>query len=47
MAGGRKGLLVNNTELCRASPRVGALLEGQNGKVWSTHPPVAADCGGK
>ena len=47
MAGGKQGLLVNNTELCRASPRVGALLEGQNGKVRSVHPLVRTDCGKK
>ena len=47
MDGGRKGLLVNNTELCQARPRAGARLEGQNGKLRSIHPLVATDCGGK
>jgi hypothetical protein len=47
MDGGRKGLLVNNTELCKAKPRAAALLEAQNGKVWSTHPPLAVGCGKK
>jgi hypothetical protein len=47
MDGGRKGLLVNNTELCQARPRVGALLEGQNGRVRSIHPLVRAACGRK
>ena len=46
MDGGRKGLLVNNTELCQATPRAGARLEGQNGKVRSIHPLVATDCEG-
>ena len=47
MDGGSKGLLVNNTELCKARPRAGALLEGQNGKLRSIHPPVTVDCGKK
>ncbi len=45
MAGGGKGLLVNNTELCKARPRARALFEGHNGKVRSRHPLVRADCG--
>jgi hypothetical protein len=47
MAGGRKGLLVNNTELCKARPRAGALFEGHNGVVRTVQPLVRADCGGK
>jgi hypothetical protein len=47
MAGGRKGLLVNNTELCKAKPRAAALLEGQNGKVKSVRPLLRVDCGKK
>jgi len=45
MQGGRKGLLVNNTELCRAKPRATARFDGQNGKLGDSRPPVKADCG--
>lgn len=45
MQGGKKGLLVNNTELCRAKPRARAVFEGQNGKGMTLKPRVKTDCG--
>jgi hypothetical protein len=44
MLGGKKGLLVNNTELCRATPRAAVRFEGQNGKTYRVNPVVKADC---
>jgi hypothetical protein len=45
MKGGDHGLLVNNTELCRAKPRLSVELTGHNGKVSRSNPLVRADCG--
>ncbi len=45
LEGGRKGLLVNNTELCRARPRARADFTGQNGKRSVSNPPVKVGCG--
>jgi hypothetical protein len=44
MQGGRKGLLVNNAQLCRAKPRADVRFDGQNGRSLSLHPLVKADC---
>jgi hypothetical protein len=44
MQGGRKGLLANNTELCRARPRAGAHFTGQNGKATDIRPAVRLRC---
>jgi hypothetical protein len=45
MQGGKKGLLVNNTDICRTTPRAEVAFTGQNGKSHDTHPVVNADCG--
>ena len=45
MQGGKKGLLVNNTELCKAKPRARAEFTGQNGKLSVSNPLVKVDCG--
>ncbi|HVY97603.1 MAG TPA: hypothetical protein VHA54_11645 [Solirubrobacterales bacterium] len=48
MQGGKKGLLVNNTNLCRAKPRADVRFVGQNGKVADSTPLVrVAECGKK
>ncbi|HYJ23083.1 MAG TPA: hypothetical protein VEW07_13795, partial [Solirubrobacterales bacterium] len=47
MKGGRKGLLVNNTELCRAEPRVAVELDAQNGAISDLGPLVKIDCEGR
>jgi len=44
MQGGKKGLLVNNTELCKATPRAEVALDGQNGKTADSSPLVGTDC---
>jgi hypothetical protein len=45
MRGGRRGLLVNNTGLCRTPPRAKVFFRGHNGKVWRARPKVGTDCG--
>ncbi|HEX5713953.1 MAG TPA: hypothetical protein VFX85_11620 [Solirubrobacterales bacterium] len=47
MQGGKKGLLVNNTELCKAKPRADVKFDGQNGKVANFRPLVTVGCGKK
>jgi hypothetical protein len=47
MKGGDKGLLVNNTELCRARPRSRAEFIGQNGKRSISNPRVKLSCAGR
>jgi hypothetical protein len=48
MKGGGKGLLVNNTDLCKAKPVADVEFDGQNGKVLNTSPKVAVGgCGAK
>ena len=44
MQGGKKGLLVNSTNLCKATNRASVLLDGQNGKAYDTEPVVANSC---
>ena len=46
MQGGDKGLLVNNSELCKEEPRARAEFTGQNGKSSVFNPLVKLDCGG-
>ncbi len=47
MQGGGKGLLVNNTDLCKASPQANVVFDGQNGKEAETNPLVSVGgCGG-
>ncbi|HET7510666.1 MAG TPA: hypothetical protein VFJ65_10505 [Solirubrobacterales bacterium] len=48
MAGGKKGLLVNTTNICRGTHRAVSVFTGQNGKRYETEPKVVASgCGGK
>jgi hypothetical protein len=47
MQGGKKGLLVNNTQLCKTTPRGTAVFTGQNGKRVTLHPVMKAECKGK
>jgi len=47
MQGGNKGLLVNNTELCRAKPRARAEFFGHNGKRRVSNPLVKVACKGR
>jgi hypothetical protein len=45
MQGGKKGLLANKTDLCKASPRARVQFDGQNGKPADSNPLVRLDCG--
>jgi hypothetical protein len=47
MQGGKKGLLVNNTQLCRTTPRGTAVFTGQNGRRVTLHPVMKAQCKGQ
>jgi hypothetical protein len=42
--GGKKGLLVNSTELCDRTHRATAKFTGQNGKRVTLHPALKASC---
>jgi hypothetical protein len=43
--GGKKGLLQNSKNLCKAGDRAKFQLEGQNGKSYDTEPKVQVSCG--
>lgn len=47
LKGGKRGLLVNSTDLCKASNRADAVFTGQNGKSEETHPVLQNSCGRK
>jgi hypothetical protein len=47
MQGGKKGLLVNSTNLCKGTNRAISEFTGQNGKLYNTNPVLSARCGGK
>jgi hypothetical protein len=47
MQGGKKGLIVNSTDICRGKHRALANFDGQNGKLRDLKPVVKAKCGGK
>jgi hypothetical protein len=47
MQGGKKGLLVNSTNICVGTHRVQAKLTGQNGASANQNPPLQAPCKGK
>ena len=44
MQGGKKGLLVNTTNLCKRQARATAEFTGQNGKVHDFNPVAEAEC---
>jgi hypothetical protein len=44
MYGGRRGLLVNTTNLCRAKPRVRAAFRAHNGRRYGINPRVRLNC---
>jgi hypothetical protein len=46
MQGGKKGLIVNSTDLCAAKHRADAQLAGHNGRTLVLHPEMKAACGG-
>jgi hypothetical protein len=47
MRGGRKGLLINSTNLCAKTNRAKAAFAGQNGKTFKSKPVMAVSCKGK
>ena len=44
LVGGSKGLLVNNTNLCKQTNKATVLLDGQNSKVADSTPKMAIKC---
>ncbi|HTR73989.1 MAG TPA: hypothetical protein VMH33_01865 [Solirubrobacterales bacterium] len=47
MFGGKKGLLVNSTNLCKGTHKAISEFTGQNGKVSDSEPAVKVQCGKK
>jgi hypothetical protein len=47
MQGGKKGLLVNSTNICTRKNHAISHFVGQNGKIYDTNPVLKAQCGGK
>jgi hypothetical protein len=47
MQGGKKGLIVNSTNICKGKHHATAKLKGQNGRLYEFNPVVKAKCGGK
>jgi hypothetical protein len=45
LQGGKKGLLQNSTNICRARHRAITLFDGQNGKSADQKPALVAHCG--
>jgi len=45
MRGGKKGLLVNSTNICTKKHRAISHFVGQNGKVYDTQPVLRTKCG--
>jgi hypothetical protein len=44
---GKKGLLVNSTDICQGTHRATAIFTAQNGKVLEAKPQLQASCKGK
>ena len=47
MKGGKKGLLVNSTNICKGTHKAIAAFTGQNGKLHEFEPVLKAQCGKK
>jgi hypothetical protein len=48
MQGGKKGLIVNSRNICKAENRADVQMDGQNGKAYGSTPKLLAKCkGGK
>ena len=45
MQGGKKSLLVHNTNVCKTKPRASVKFDGQNGKHHDFNPVVKTSCG--
>ncbi|HVD38802.1 MAG TPA: hypothetical protein VNC15_08230, partial [Solirubrobacterales bacterium] len=46
LQGGKKGLLVNSTDICRGSHKAVVKMEGHNGRLHNLRAPLKATCGG-
>ena len=44
--GGKKGLLVNNRNICKQPQKAKLKLTGQNGRVFEAQPKVGTSCKG-
>jgi hypothetical protein len=44
MQGGKKGLLVNSTNICKTTHKAISHFVGQNGKVYDTNPVLQSKC---
>ncbi|HKH78112.1 MAG TPA: hypothetical protein VKA51_14230, partial [Rubrobacteraceae bacterium] len=44
MQGGKKGLLINSRDLCKAPARAKVSFTGHNGKVFNSNPEMKAQC---
>jgi hypothetical protein len=47
MQGGKKGLIVNSTDICKGKHLALANFDAQNGRLHDYKPVVKAKCGGK
>ncbi|HKF81829.1 MAG TPA: hypothetical protein VKB23_02560 [Solirubrobacterales bacterium] len=47
MQGGKKGLIVNSTDICKGEHHAKVSLKGQNGRRYEFNPVVKPKCGGK
>jgi hypothetical protein len=47
MQGGKKGLLINSTDICRGKHRAIVAFNGQNGKRYVKNPAIKPRCGKK
>ncbi|HET9198570.1 MAG TPA: hypothetical protein VFN92_10000, partial [Solirubrobacterales bacterium] len=47
MQGGKKGLFVNSTDLCKRKHRANVYLSGQNGRFTESNLELKPQCGGK
>ena len=46
MKGGKKGLIVNSTDICKGTHKAEVDFKAQNGKTKSFKAPIATSCGG-
>lgn len=44
MQGGKKGLIVNSTDLCKAKPKAKVLFGAQNGRLFRQSPVIGTSC---
>lgn len=47
MEGGKKGLFINSTDICKGTHLASAEFDAQNGKTGDSSPPLKAQCKGK